>query len=379
MDQVRIKEELSGIIGNIKNLKYSMKLNELKEAKSIILYGAGIEGIKVLNELLKVNISPDAFLDIRAELLGEIHNIPVYQPKIENLSHIDTNNTIIILTVKPLYSRNEKIIKTLNEIGFNKIFLATDMFDFYGFTNNQIKNFENTKKEILDCANQLEDYLSYEIFKNFIKAHALREYQFFCEPSGNVKYFDEEFIKLINLERFVDCGAYQGDTFSDLMKQNQNVESVVLFEPDKNSFNQLTQNLASSKVLKSPEIILYPLGVWKETAILKANMNMELNSHISDEGNISIQCVALDDTLINYKPTYIKMDIEGVELEAIEGAKDIIVSEKPNLVISIYHKLSDMWEILKKLSAWNLGYKFYIRTYGYGGNSTLLYAIRDTK
>lgn len=57
-----------------------------------------------------------------------------------------------------------------------------------------------------------------------------------------------------------------------------------------------------------------------------------------------IETVALDE-LIDERVTFLKMDIEGAEAEAIKGAKNIIQKDKPKLAICIYHKPNDLWEI----------------------------------
>ena len=74
-------------------------------------------------------------------------------------------------------------------------------------------------------------------------------------------------------------------------------------------------------------------------------------------------------------PTYIKMDIEGAEHKAIEGAKNIIANNKPRLAISIYHKQEDLWDLPKLLLDIRPDYKFYIRHYTMGFADTVLYAV----
>lgn len=75
---------------------------------------------------------------------------------------------------------------------------------------------------------------------------------------------------------------------------------------------------------------------------LKANLGLGVNTHISEAGQDIIQCVALDEVLVGFKPTFIKMDVEGVEYQALLGAKQTISEYKPDLVISIYHYLKDI-------------------------------------
>ena len=60
-------------------------------------------------------------------------------------------------------------------------------------------------------------------------------------------------------------------------------------------------------------------------------------------------------------PTFIKMDIEGAEVNAIKGAKNTLMKYKPKLAISIYHKWSHRWEIPLMLKEIVPDYKFYLK------------------
>ena len=82
-----------------------------------------------------------------------------------------------------------------------------------------------------------------------------------------------------------------------------------------------------------------------------------------DPGQIridSFDCTTLDDYASKRldRVDFIKMDIEGFELDAIEGASDLIQAHRPRLAISGYHKPEDLWEIPQKLKSLNPGYEF---------------------
>ena len=57
---------------------------------------------------------------------------------------------------------------------------------------------------------------------------------------------------------------------------------------------------------------------------------------------------------------FIKVDIEGFEMEFLKGAKETICSQKPAMLLSIYHQPSDYFGIKPLIESWNLGYKFKI-------------------
>jgi len=71
---------------------------------------------------------------------------------------------------------------------------------------------------------------------------------------------------------------------------------------------------------------------------------------------------------------FIKMDIEGSELEALKGAEKTINRHKPKLAISVYHQLQDFWEIPQWIDSLNLGYTFRLRHFTIHSEETVLFA-----
>lgn len=83
----------------------------------------------------------------------------------------------------------------------------------------------------------------------------------------------------------------------------------------------------------------------------------------------------LDEIAGDRRITFIKMDIEGAEKEALVGAQNIIRNQKPKLAISIYHKKEDIWELPALLLEMNPEYQFYLRHYSLREAETVLYAV----
>ena len=100
------------------------------------------------------------------------------------------------------------------------------------------------------------------------------------------------------------------------------------------------------------------------------------SSQKSDKGEIAVQGIPIDAVLkkTGEKATFIKMDIEGSELNAIEGAKDTIVNEKPRLALCIYHKPMDIIEIPSRILELVPEYKLFIRHYGSHFGEEVMYA-----
>ncbi len=83
----------------------------------------------------------------------------------------------------------------------------------------------------------------------------------------------------------------------------------------------------------------------------------------------------MDSAIGNEKVTFIKMDIEGAEYDALCGARKIIASQKPKLAICVYHKAEDIIEIPRLILDINPDYKFALRHYSLFDTETVLYAF----
>lgn len=73
---------------------------------------------------------------------------------------------------------------------------------------------------------------------------------------------------------------------------------------------------------------------------------------------------------------FMKMDIEGAEMDAIDGAVKIIREFKPRLAISVYHKPEDLWEIPIKLKSLNPGYELYFGRHSPVIWESVIYAVQ---
>lgn len=99
-------------------------------------------------------------------------------------------------------------------------------------------------------------------------------------------------------------------------------------------------------------------------------------SRVSDSGTSSIEVDKIDNLISHdIKVTMIKMDLEGVELEALKGAKAIIKKHKPKLAIAVYHKIDDLIELPKYIQSIVADYNFYLRAQCFDSVDVILYAI----
>jgi hypothetical protein len=98
-------------------------------------------------------------------------------------------------------------------------------------------------------------------------------------------------------------------------------------------------------------------------------------SAIGEDGDLDVECVALDEVLHNEAPSYIKMDIEGAELDALAGSRRLIAGQSPVLAICSYHRQSDLWRIPLLIHSYNPDYRFYLRQHLIEGWDVVCYAV----
>ena len=139
---------------------------------------------------------------------------------------------------------------------------------------------------------------------------------------------------------------------------------------DKTIYNQLVSRDYGEKVK------LFNYGLWNEhtTCRYSSNGTSSALDHNSN-GDMVAECVALDEVLGDERVTYIKMDIEGAELNALWGA-ECIKSNRPNLAICVYHKPEDIYELTKLLHEWLPDHKLFLRHHSRNFTETVLYVIR---
>ena len=176
---------------------------------------------------------------------------------------------------------------------------------------------------------------------------------------------------LTDHEVFIDCGGFDGDTS---VKFNENCcgkyANIFIFE------TELYKKTAIEQKMSGYRYELYQAGVWSKTTRLYFDALETDGSHVSElESDYMIEAVALDETVYDKKPTFIKMDIEGSEQEAIKGCSRIISDFQPKLAICVYHKPDDLFEIPVLIKKINPNYRLYLRQYANSRFETVLYAL----
>lgn len=193
---------------------------------------------------------------------------------------------------------------------------------------------------------------------------------------------------ILHAERFLtaaDLGAYNGDSIRDLRQYAPCLQTVVAFEPDRRNFRKLSEYATALREAGDP-LTVHPVqaGAWSHTATLTFHGSGNRNAGLTDapaeaQGNIlpstadnpyfgktaEVPVTALDTAAAeffgNTRVDYIKYDVEGAETEALLGSRAIIERDAPALLVSAYHRNTDLFRLPLLVHELNQSYKLYLR------------------
>ncbi len=234
---------------------------------------------------------------------------------------------------------------------------------------------------------RLKDEKSKNVYRNVVQGRATADstcYEGLIDEKNSIQYYPKDIFEVTSEDIICDCGAFIGDTLECLMHEiGGEFKSYYAFEANLDNYETLT-GLLSEKSYKSvtpinkavwhKKDVLYFETPIKDNSAFKAS---EINSVLgTDKDKIKVECNRIDELLGDNEITFIKMDIEGAELNALKGASKIIERDKPLLAICIYHSLEELFTIPDYIME-NYGeyYDFYVRHYPTGEyERTLFYA-----
>lgn len=356
------------IIDNIINVENKKKadLYELKVSKlPNVIYGVGSYAediMKLFNQLGIVVTEACVDSEYINKCDKEFHGLEVLS--LENVSDIYDSFNIIIAYAN--YIDAKKKVEIYNNIA-NVYFIdaphSVDFFD-YQYVMDNINEFEFTY-------NLLQDEHSKKTLIAYINSKICGEPYPLLNYITENPYFND-IIPFSSGEVYIDCGAFSGDTILDFIKKvNGNYKKIYAFEPDEINYENLQKTVVENEI-KSIQLI--KKGCWSEKASFEFKSEGALSTLKNSTGDFTIEVDAVDNLIQDNTVTLIKMDIEGSELEALHGAKEIIVRDKPNMAICVYHKPEDLITIPQYISSLVPEYKFYLRHHQFISWETVLYA-----
>lgn len=313
----RLMMTMTGDITQVRKLvlktEAGIKLNDfLKKQSKIYIYGAGIRGQRIYK----------MFPEMKWE-------------KYIDCKRTGTCNGLKVIKLEEFRCEEEAIVLISNLEGYEEI--REDLL-MHGISKDRIYILDNF--EVIAHRNQ---------------------------------YFEERCLSFFNKKKgaFLDAGSFDGaDCIRFANSDLYNNNPIYAFEPDAKNYDNCVKQLEKLSNAKALNI-----GLADDSKQVRFLADKGECSRITEIGGNIIDIDTIDSIVGQEKVGYIKMDIEGNEQQAIRGAAVCIKRDKPNLMISVYHKLDDIIEIPRMLLKLNPDYQFCLGHYSICNADTVLYVF----
>lgn len=315
------------------------------ETRPIVLYGMGDGAEKILQVCRARDISIAGIFASDEFVRGHsFAGYPVRRRAEQEQKFGDFVTLIAFASSRP------EVLEKFNELDRTHTTYAPDvpvadgaLFDLE-FVSTHAKELEQAYALMTDARSR-EVFAATVNFKLSGKLHWLRDYTDSRETAF------ARYLKPSRAEHFTDLGAYNGDTIRELLSYTGGqYASITALEPDKRTFRKL-ENYAAEAALH--DLRLVNAGAWHTPGELlfagKAGRNSVLTpvmhavSH--DHRTISVPVESVDHVLNGAPCTLLKLDVEGAERQALEGARRTIQTFHPKISLSAYHRSEDLYEL----------------------------------
>lgn len=356
----------------------------IRTAGTAVVYGAGSVGRDVLKVLTAAGIRVRCILDRRAAPGETCAGVSMYPLAACPIERRDREAIPVVIGIFNRDADIPAIGRSLRDAGFAKVVSFIGMHGV--FADALGDRFWLTKRDFVDAhrvdigeaERVFRDERSLAVYRGLIALRQTGEYGEDLNPgTGDMNYLpgDVPNWPARKSVRLVDCGAYRGDTFTELLDAGIKIEASAHFEPDTENFAALARVLREQRADRT-EAVAWPCAVSDRTQAVPFSHGLGEASQITPDGSGTTIAIALDDALAGWRPTLIKMDIEGAEIEALLGARASIAAHRPSLAICVYHRPDHLWRIPLLVSTWPelSGYRYYLRAHAFNGFDTVFYA-----
>ena len=366
--------------------------NQYFKQSSTVLYGAGGNGIRLLSILKEHGIPVQYFCDDDFNKWDtKVEGIPVIS--FEQLRKLSENEAVDGAAVNVVLTSvfSGPILKKLKDISSIRLFelfsiLMQDFFpkSFYHETLDDAERLDILEKfdQVIPRLNDDESQHVMKIIRNVIAAQEKIDNHKFIEIASDEDcyFISDVCASLSEKPVIVDCGGFTGDLMVALEKHGIMYEKVFSFEPNPWLYDEMCENVKKNHL--ENRFIPFPKGVWESDGNAYLNFSEEDIAggklDLSNNGT-RVEIISIDNFFKQQRIDFIKMDIEGAELHALQGGIMTIQRDRPILAISLYHSPHDVVDIPFYLMDMLDDYIFMVRHHSFIGSETVLYAIPEEK
>lgn len=252
--------------------------------------------------------------------------------------------------------------------------LAPKIFPPHMFYDGWLEDLCHNKKQYLWLNAELADERSQKVLEAVVHYRLTADPQFLTPVIERGHYHQGLYhpagvFDCTDHEVYVDAGAFDGDSIRWFKERVGNrYDRIIALEPDPRTYAKLTQNFLGEERIEAINA-----GLHRRNAVLQFRDDASRGAIFTPEGGIAMDVVSLDELLAGERVTFLKMNIEGAEIDALYGAQETIRRWLPKLAISVYHRPSDLWRIPRLVREFSADYDLFLRQHDGGVIETVLY------
>lgn len=332
--------------------------------KPILLYGMGDGALKIMAVMKRYGIRLSGIFASDGFVRG--HSFEGFQVLSYSQAVQQFGDFVIVLAFGAF---REPLLSYLYELSEKHTFYAPDVpvcTDGVPFSQMEVitREYLREHEEELDQVYaMLSDDLSRRVFLNVLDFKVSGKVAYLKDCTTSIEEVYQNILCPGSQEDYVDLGAYTGDTLEEFLFYTQGkYRSLTAFEPDQKNFKKMEKRLEKLGIADC-QTVCAASGARPGEILFSSRAGR--NSAVDVSGGRLIPAESVDHIMAGRPVSILKLDVEGAEEDALLGSRETIRRYHPKLMISAYHRNSDLYRL--PLLATELGgkYRVYLRHHPY--------------
>jgi FkbM family methyltransferase len=195
--------------------------------------------------------------------------------------------------------------------------------------------------------------------------------------TGGDRFFIPEVAEILGSdETFIDAGAHHGRVIETFMERvNGRFRRIVAVEPDVVNRKKLMSFLDSARP-GDTSIAIFDCALGSDAGEARFHSGLGYASQISTTGQHAVRVEILDAL---GPASFLKLHLEGAELEALKGARELLRRDRPIVAATVYHNADGIWRTPAWLMETLTGYRILFRLHSWCGTGAVVYAIPEER
>lgn len=341
----------------------------------LYLYGSGVRGDSYLDFCQKFHLPVHAILDSFHS--GSRGGVPIllYENFLD--THPNPSECQFLISAPSVADEiTEKLKMNFPQKNIASIDITlAQSFDVEQYRSYLIANWE----KYCDLFSTLADDLSRKTLELVLKGRISGNQDYYRRCYVPELYYPPDLISFTPETVMVELGSNNGETLREFFKHCHKYCAVYSFEPEE-KFLPVLKKIQAEQAALGNTLHIIRKGAWDTETTLLFAKSEDASGSFTGQSVTYKETVSIDVTTVDQEVkepiTYMKMDIEGSELHALQGAQEQIRRNHPTLAVSVYHKLEDILNIWCYLRELVPNYHFYLRHHTLTWDDTVLYAIK---